>query len=199
MGVLMLTGALGPALGRLTDRCRAHRVVLVLGNFGLALACVAYDLSSERDAILGLSIGFIPDQDRWSTDTRLPASQLCAQPRRSDATAAFGQAQATMTALPRRCLDCGQLTRNGSRCQQCSRRRDQQRNRGTTTQRGYGSTWQAISRSVLDRDGYRCRYCGQPATTVDHIIPKARGGSDDPSNLVACCRSCNSAKVLDRF
>jgi hypothetical protein len=105
MGVLMLTGALGPALGRLTDRCRAHRVVLVLGNFGLALACVAYDLSSERDAILGLSIGFIPDQDRWSTDTRLPASQLCAQPRRSDATAAFGQAQATMTAaaasLPR--------------------------------------------------------------------------------------------------
>jgi hypothetical protein len=127
MGVLMLTGALGPALGRLTDRCRAHRVVLVLGNFGLALACVAYDLSTERDAILGLSIGFIPDQDRWSTG-------------------------------------------------------------------GYGSTWQAISRSVLDRDGYRCRYCGQPATTVDHIIPKARGGSDDPSNLVACCRSCNSAK-----
>jgi hypothetical protein len=70
MGVLMLTGALGPALGRLTDRCRAHRVVLVLGNFGLALACVAYGLSSERDAILGLSIGFIPDQDRWSTDKR---------------------------------------------------------------------------------------------------------------------------------
>ena len=52
MGVLMLTGALGPALGRLADRYRAHRVVLVLGNFGLALACVAYGLSSERDAIL---------------------------------------------------------------------------------------------------------------------------------------------------
>jgi predicted MFS family arabinose efflux permease len=52
MGVLMLTGALGPALGRLADRYRAHRLVLVLGNFGLALACVAYGLSSERGAIL---------------------------------------------------------------------------------------------------------------------------------------------------
>ena len=70
MGVLMLTGALGPALGRLTDRYRAHRVVLVLGNFGFALASVAYGLSSERGAILGLSIGFIPDQTRWSTDKR---------------------------------------------------------------------------------------------------------------------------------
>ena len=99
-----------------------------------------------------------------------------------------------MTTLPRRCLDCGQLTRNGSRCQQCARRREAQRQRGTTTQRGYGASWQAISRSVLDRDGYRCRYCGQPASTVDHIIPKAHGGTDDRSNLVACCRSCNSVK-----
>jgi hypothetical protein len=40
--------------GRLADRYRAHRVVLVLGNFGLALAWVAYGFSSGRGAILVL-------------------------------------------------------------------------------------------------------------------------------------------------
>lgn len=30
--------------------------------------------------------------------------------------------------------------------------------------------------------------------TVDHIIPRSRGGTDDPSNLVICCHDCNSSK-----
>jgi MFS family permease len=54
MGAVMLTGGLGPVMGRVADRHRAHRAILVLGNVGLALACVAYGLSSERDAILVL-------------------------------------------------------------------------------------------------------------------------------------------------
>jgi 5-methylcytosine-specific restriction endonuclease McrA len=32
------------------------------------------------------------------------------------------------------------------------------------------------------------------ATTVDHIIPVAKGGSDDPENLVAACKRCNFSK-----
>ena len=32
------------------------------------------------------------------------------------------------------------------------------------------------------------------ATTVDHIIPVAKGGTDDPENLVAACRRCNFSK-----
>jgi hypothetical protein len=60
----------------------------------------------------------------------------------------------------------------------------------------------AVSRrlrfEILRRDGNRCRYCGGTAPdvklTVDHVIPTALGGSDDPSNLVACCADCNGGK-----
>lgn len=40
----------------------------------------------------------------------------------------------------------------------------------------------------------RCNYCGQPATGWDHLIPKAKGGTDDPSNLIPACGGCNAAK-----
>ena len=49
--------------------------------------------------------------------------------------------------------------------------------------------------AVLARDGYVCAYCGQDATTVDHVQSIKAGG--DPlslENLVACCKRCNSAK-----
>jgi 5-methylcytosine-specific restriction endonuclease McrA len=49
--------------------------------------------------------------------------------------------------------------------------------------------------ACLQRDGYVCHYCGQDATTADHVIPIAAGG--DPvslDNMVACCVSCNSRK-----
>jgi 5-methylcytosine-specific restriction endonuclease McrA len=39
-----------------------------------------------------------------------------------------------------------------------------------------------------------CIYCGRPATTVDHILPRSRGGTDDPDNVVPACKACNSAK-----
>ena len=49
---------------------------------------------------------------------------------------------------------------------------------------------------VLRRDDYRCRYCrsADNPLTVDHVIPAALGGSDDPTNLVACCKDCNAGK-----
>lgn len=40
----------------------------------------------------------------------------------------------------------------------------------------------------------KCVYCGEPATQVDHIVPVSKGGTDDVSNLVPACRSCNSSK-----
>lgn len=60
----------------------------------------------------------------------------------------------------------------------------------------------AVSRrlrfEVLKRDGHACRYCGETAPTVkltvDHVIPKALGGPDDPSNLVTACQPCNAGK-----
>lgn len=49
-------------------------------------------------------------------------------------------------------------------------------------------------RGVLRRDGNRCGYCGASATTIDHILPRSRGGRDTWENLVACCFKCNNAK-----
>lgn len=49
-------------------------------------------------------------------------------------------------------------------------------------------------RAVFARDDYRCQYCGEGADSIDHVVPRSRGGSDDWDNLAAACRSCNSAK-----
>lgn len=60
------------------------------------------------------------------------------------------------------------------------------------------SEWQAIRLQIAARDGLVCHYCSaavKPSSfTVDHIVPVYKGGSDDLSNLVACCRRCNSKK-----
>ena len=51
---------------------------------------------------------------------------------------------------------------------------------------------------ILRRDGFRCTYCGSsPAEgelQVDHVIPAALGGTDDPQNLTTSCEPCNSGK-----
>jgi 5-methylcytosine-specific restriction endonuclease McrA len=58
-------------------------------------------------------------------------------------------------------------------------------------------------RKILERDQYRCQYCGLDggasfenamAMSVDFVVPRARKGKKDPTNLVACCRSCNMIK-----
>jgi len=54
--------------------------------------------------------------------------------------------------------------------------------------------WRKVRLLILRRDNRTCRYCGDRAGSVDHIQPYSRGGSDDPTNLVACCRTCNSRK-----
>jgi 5-methylcytosine-specific restriction endonuclease McrA len=51
-------------------------------------------------------------------------------------------------------------------------------------------------KNVLRRDGHVCQYCGRTdqTLTVDHIIPRARGGNDAWENLVAACVGCNNRK-----
>jgi len=49
-------------------------------------------------------------------------------------------------------------------------------------------------RGVLRRDSHRCGYCGQNASTIDHVQPRSRGGEDSWENLVACCLRCNNVK-----
>lgn len=51
-------------------------------------------------------------------------------------------------------------------------------------------------RNVFIRDGFKCAYCGNQhgQMTIDHIIPKSRGGKSTFENCVTCCRSCNLQK-----
>jgi 5-methylcytosine-specific restriction endonuclease McrA len=48
---------------------------------------------------------------------------------------------------------------------------------------------------VLRRDGRRCAYCGRRADTIDHVVPRSRGGGHSWENCVAACRACNSRKA----
>ena len=48
---------------------------------------------------------------------------------------------------------------------------------------------------VLRRDKNRCGYCGDFATTVDHIMPQSRGGKNVWGNLIAACFDCNQLKA----
>lgn len=52
---------------------------------------------------------------------------------------------------------------------------------------------------ILKRDSFRCFYCGRSAPDgaelhVDHVVPRAAGGTDDPANLVTACADCNLGK-----
>lgn len=53
-------------------------------------------------------------------------------------------------------------------------------------------------KNVLQRDAYQCQYCGhkfdKSSLTMDHVIPKSKGGTNAWSNVVTCCKSCNERK-----
>lgn len=49
-------------------------------------------------------------------------------------------------------------------------------------------------RSLLLRDSYRCAYCLEHADTIDHVVPRSRGGRHEWTNVVAACRHHNMQK-----
>ena len=50
-------------------------------------------------------------------------------------------------------------------------------------------------RNVFLRDNHKCQYCGKTANlTIDHILPKSRGGKDSWENVVVSCIRCNNKK-----
>lgn len=57
---------------------------------------------------------------------------------------------------------------------------------------------------VMKRDGFRCAYCGagkaqMAILQVDHVKPKAAGGTDDPTNLTTSCDDCNAGKAARKL
>lgn len=59
----------------------------------------------------------------------------------------------------------------------------------------YRSSVPMTRAGVLRRDGRICAYCGKRADTIDHVIPRSRGGMHSWENCVAACRACNSRKA----
>lgn len=52
--------------------------------------------------------------------------------------------------------------------------------------------------AIWKRDNFICFYCGHDCRdhpTIDHVIPKSKGGSGEPDNLVTACTSCNHDKA----
>ena len=49
-------------------------------------------------------------------------------------------------------------------------------------------------RALFARDEYRCQYCGGFADSIDHIVPRSRGGRHEWENVAAACRPCNLRK-----
>lgn len=71
-------------------------------------------------------------------------------------------------------------------------------------ERGYGPDWDRLRKRILERDCYlcQCKHCkAEKLTTlaheVDHIVPKAKGGTDAPSNLQAIARDCHKRKTAE--
>lgn len=52
--------------------------------------------------------------------------------------------------------------------------------------------YETLRAAILERDSYRCQSCGlRKELDVHHIIPRGRGGSDNPDNLITLCRRCH--------
>ena len=77
--------------------------------------------------------------------------------------------------------------------------------RGSRHERGYGYRWTKLRLRILKRDDYLCQACLRDGVVtplgivphdhaVDHVKPKAKGGSDHPSNLEALCATCHDVK-----
>jgi len=57
------------------------------------------------------------------------------------------------------------------------------------------SLWKKRRNIILKMHDWQCFWCGDEATSVDHLKPRQNGGTDILNNLVAACHSCNSAHV----
>lgn len=55
---------------------------------------------------------------------------------------------------------------------------------------------------ILTRDNYTCCFCGEYGDTIDHLLPRAKGGHTTPDNCVCACMACNQSKAdrdVDEF
>lgn len=107
------------------------------------------------------------------------------------------------SAAPKPCTQpgCRRLIPYGEQCPDHPNNwRKQDVKRGNRHERGYGNDWTRLRNQIMLRDKGLCVPCQSagrvsPATEVDHIVPKAQGGTDAPGNLQAICPYCHKTKT----
>lgn len=133
----------------------------------------------------------------WRGTTSLPAGKArCLPCRRARPTVPDSRHS-------RMCADCGSPC-YGVRCKACDTKRrivrspsDPRRERAAREAAAPGMT-RAKRESLLRTwraERRACAYCGDPATTVDHVVPLVRGGTNWEGNLAPACRKCNGSKA----
>ena len=90
--------------------------------------------------------------------------------------------------MNRPCLDCGTITRNGSRCERCAAKRDNWQERRRIAS---GWEWGTLRTAVRARDRVCVRCGGTEGLQVHHRIPLAAGGTNALDNLELRCRRCH--------
>lgn len=116
---------------------------------------------------------------------------------------------ATVAIGERPCPRCGEPTTSGSNafCPPCKKaaRRDNNRRKNVKRRGGPQPSRRISIHEVCQRDGWRCHLCGKRVSdryasphplsaTLDHLIPLADGGSDEPENLALAHRDCNTRR-----
>jgi 5-methylcytosine-specific restriction protein A len=103
-------------------------------------------------------------------------------------------------------INCPNVAKNNEHQGYCEAHKDKAgwnlnaKTKGSDTARGYGWDWRKLRLISLKRDSYLCQSCikqgiATAANQVDHIKPKAQGGTNALSNLQSLCEPCHRTKT----
>lgn len=98
-----------------------------------------------------------------------------------------------MPFAPPRLCKCGAVVPHGHKCPRCSKVTEKARPNASA--RGYGTDWRKL-RDTMPKTP--CALCGgpwEPGMHLDHRVPRAAGGTDDPANLQWVHPRCHSTKT----
>lgn len=161
---------------------------------------------------------FICNSPMWQSRSSRPQGEAAHQRCRKSVGGLFTHGRSGYDGFKCRCDIC-KAAKASSMKEYMERHRERHGEAWSTTSRrafreanGYwpnarGSDWihPKLRLELYERDEWTCYLCCSPvdrvgspngdrAPSLDHVVPKSLGGSDDPANLKTACRSCNSRK-----